>query len=693
MKRLLVLGVCFLLMFGISVFAEDEQTMKRPASSSTTPATTTTESSVADTAASTVTMTIPDGTTAATDVYVQSYVLTNNDADADGKGVKFLASATTNAAANSYEFFWFGDCAENTAGACIDGLLLTSSGINDGLVDAIDVSASNITNGINLGGNILLMSAGVINADTLAVTTTDDMTHTVTAGAGGEDMIFDQNGNFDASILISTEGSGADAVQIETITNGGDIVITSVDNVNILTTTAAGEVNLGANAVEQVVSVGNATAASSLALWAGTGNFTLNGNVATTYTIGNAAQTGTMSFGNSTGNMQLDIGAGIGIHTLNIGTGGTGANVMTLGGGTGTLAIDTGDWDIGATGIATGFGNITSDGTITDGTWAVAGGTHSGIADLGTVTTADLNGGSIDATNIGAGTPGTGSFTTIAGSGAATWSGNDTDVTLSGDNTNGNALAKNEYVGLPRIKQHAISTMANGTTNTRIVDIGDSQTPATDWTAVDADTTMTNDATYFRESTASLKMAILGTATENDGCINTLGSGDIDMTDDEGFGFWMYADAVMAGSILQVVLSDSVAADVKFNIPAYPTANVWQWIEVDATTANANKDVVEDITISLTATGETQAGVAAWNVYFDFFVIWDVAEEESLGEDVPYDGVLSLVTVDVTTGTAVSANLVEYTDYFTHYQSTDAIVVITDQSSADLCGIALIAYE
>ncbi|MCP3681611.1 MAG: hypothetical protein GY861_02880 [bacterium] len=38
---------------------------------------------------------------------------------------------------------------------------------------------------------------------------------------------------------------------------------------------------------------------------------------------------------------------------------------LTIGDGGDTLALDSSDWDIGSTGIATGFGNFTSDGTIT----------------------------------------------------------------------------------------------------------------------------------------------------------------------------------------------------------------------------------------------------------------------------------------------------------------------------------------
>jgi hypothetical protein len=73
--------------------------------------------------------------------------------------------------------------------------------------------------------------------------------------------------------------------------------------------------------------------------------------------------------------------------------------------------------------------------------------------------------------------------------------------------------------------------MADGTSNTVLTDIGDSETPATDWTAIDGDTVMTNDLTIYRQGTASLKMAVAATADEGDGCTNALASGDQDWTE------------------------------------------------------------------------------------------------------------------------------------------------------------------
>ncbi len=67
-----------------------------------------------------------------------------------------------------------------------------------------------------------------------------------------------------------------------------------------------------------------------------------------------------------------------------------GTTAMTFGNNGQTIAINSSDWDIGATGIMTGIGNITSDGTIqgnslTDGTATITGGALTGITTPHTV--------------------------------------------------------------------------------------------------------------------------------------------------------------------------------------------------------------------------------------------------------------------------------------------------------------------
>lgn len=77
-------------------------------------------------------------------------------------------------------------------------------------------------------------------------------------------------------------------------------------------------------------------------------------------------------------------------------------SAMVLGDGTGTIAVNSSDWDISATGVQTGMGAITSNGLIT----GTAGATLSGAA-------INLNASSNFATNIGTGT--TNAAVTIGG--------------------------------------------------------------------------------------------------------------------------------------------------------------------------------------------------------------------------------------------------------------------------------------
>lgn len=177
------------------------------------------------------------------------------------------------------------------------------------------------------------------------------------------------NVNLDGNVTVAA-GAAGQAVSIAsgtgdvTVTSTDDISITATDDVAINGGSTGSVINVGTSAFATLITAGNETGASSLALKAGTGNITMDGVAGTTITIGDAAQTGTVSLGASTANMTLDIGTGTGVHTINIATGGTGADVVAIGGGVGTLAIDTGDWDISTTGAMTGIGAITADGAV-----------------------------------------------------------------------------------------------------------------------------------------------------------------------------------------------------------------------------------------------------------------------------------------------------------------------------------------
>ena len=116
-------------------------------------------------------------------------------------------------------------------------------------------------------------------------------------------------------------------------------------------------VNLATGAIGNIVTIGTVTAAAKLDLLCGTGNFTLEGDVASTYDISSTGiNTGTVTIASGTGARTLELAAGgTGIKTINIGTGAT-ADVITIGTTDGA----------GSTTIVAGTGDIILTGTVKD---------------------------------------------------------------------------------------------------------------------------------------------------------------------------------------------------------------------------------------------------------------------------------------------------------------------------------------
>jgi|GEM_PF-4082808 len=110
-----------------------------------------------------IAMTQDDGAEDGVDAIAQSIVLTANDATGDMFGLKITGAATDNAAAGSYEAGIVIDNADDAAGSMPDAILVTSSGVDAGVTDAIDASAANITNALNVGANTIAGTTAVIN--------------------------------------------------------------------------------------------------------------------------------------------------------------------------------------------------------------------------------------------------------------------------------------------------------------------------------------------------------------------------------------------------------------------------------------------------------------------------------------------------------------------------------------------------
>lgn len=104
-----------------------------------------------------------DGATSGHNATAQEMLLTQNDANGDMFGLTITGAATTNATTGSYEAGISIDNAENTAASMTDAVLIASSGVDAGVTDAIDASAANITNALNIGANTITGTTGVVD--------------------------------------------------------------------------------------------------------------------------------------------------------------------------------------------------------------------------------------------------------------------------------------------------------------------------------------------------------------------------------------------------------------------------------------------------------------------------------------------------------------------------------------------------
>lgn len=246
-------------------------------------------------------------------------------------------------------------------------------------------------------------------------------------------------------------------------------------------------------------------------------------------------------------------------------------------------------------------------------------------------------------------------------------------TTLTPPANGGNLDAGNYLQGLVRMEMLALGVLTDGTSaNTEIL-IDD--TPA-EWVEVDAGTEVTVDTAetvVVRKGTNSLSIIWTDSAVDGDGVIHDLGA-DENWTAQESVGLWHRCTTTTTAGDLELAIIDTTATtDIAF--PAIATANVWQWVELDiAALTGTTGDTVTDIEISLS--GQGVAAGQAFDCFFDFGFLWDLADETAISRDVLVDGVVSLVTVVDAEGTAnLMTNRVEGTDYIINYQSGDDVLV------------------
>lgn len=234
-----------------------------------------------------------------------------------------------------------------------------------------DSSGTNIVQiGSGEGGTTVNIAGGATNAKTVNIAT-GAVANLVTIGSASGAAALDLlcgTGDFTIDGAATSTYTVAAATTTGTVTIGGtaqsgtmtlgDSSATNIvqigsgegaSTVNIAGGATSGKfVNIATGAVANAVVIGSASGASSMDLIVGTGDFTLEGDVASTYDISSTGiNTGTVTIASGTGARTVEIaGGGTGIKTVNIGTGAT-ADVITIGtttaAGSTTIAAGTGD--------------------------------------------------------------------------------------------------------------------------------------------------------------------------------------------------------------------------------------------------------------------------------------------------------------------------------------------------------------
>jgi hypothetical protein len=192
--------------------------------------------------------------------------------------------------------------------------------------------------------------------------------------------------------------------------------------------------------------------------------------------------------------------------------------------------------------------------------------------------------------------------------------------------------------------------------------------------------TVSNDATIVKVGSNSLEILFDATAQVEDGVQYTAGQ-PYNFTADENVGLWIYSTIALDAADIAVELQDDGGERV-ISLGAV-AATTWEWESLALPGADGDKDAISEMRIV------QKVDKGAMTIYLDTFWKWDDATDEDITNDILDDGDIS-VLVDIIAGGAWS-NLVQQTDYFIDYSSTDHIVYVSDQSANKV--VLFYAYE
>jgi hypothetical protein len=243
------------------------------------------------------------------------------------------------------------DNAETTASTMTDGILVTSSGVNGGVVDGLDVSAANITNAVNiginpiLGGNTDSFNVGATDATALftrndagafTITSADnDSTAALTVDPGGNATLTLGSASDTVSVAATSGVTLSQSESIHNNTANGTITLARNDS-GTVTVTAADD---DATAAMSIVAGGTATltlgdSADTVTMGTTSGALTLGSNLETI----NGATNGAVTFTrNDAGTLTLTAADDDATAAITLDPGGNAA--LTLGSASDTISV------------------------------------------------------------------------------------------------------------------------------------------------------------------------------------------------------------------------------------------------------------------------------------------------------------------------------------------------------------------
>lgn len=202
---------------------------------------------------------------------------------------------------------------------------------------------------------LLLDSAGVLELNSSAGVISignDAVAQNINIGTGAAARVITIGNVSGASQVVLNSGTAGVAINT---TGAGDFLVNSadtalIDSAGVLElNSSAGVISIGNDAVNQninlgsagarVITIGNVSGATGIAQLVGTGNFSLDGVGASTYTFAPSTTGGTINFGGTGANTgTMTIAGGTGAQTLNIANS-TGGKTVNLASGAGANAV------------------------------------------------------------------------------------------------------------------------------------------------------------------------------------------------------------------------------------------------------------------------------------------------------------------------------------------------------------------